>query len=858
MASPAWPKDRNIGLAFADSADKKWRVKSNILSVHSKDLLLIVGLFAMAHPIFGQETVNWNSIPWPWMTAQTNSTIYSPLFGGGSTGGGSVGLTVSPAQSFYCELLYNTAFTGFQIPAPTTISEFVDGTWLDTGLGATNSGFVGRLRPINPGFQMVPWAIGTTNNIILVGWSANLGTNWSDVVTKLANWANNPIPFAYFGMSATGYIAPEEGPPGSMVFGHGPDADGLPINSPNTQLYLLPYPQIITSQPASQSASPGSSVTFSVSDSGAGTLYYQWYFDGNPISGATNASLTITSIQLTNDGNYSVVLWNVFGSVNSATASLKLVGVDTSLACYLMTVTPLPDRQSGKNNLVVVTHGMQPGENQPQWLAGALGGNDISWITNVSDAISQQLSYRGSNDWQVVPYNWVSQAGLPSWTGVASDIATLQLAQLAEPALANAEKIGTQIGRQIASQGWSHVHLIAHSAGAGLIQAATDAIHVNAPNTVIQTTFLDPFLGADHRGLSQYGVNANWSDNYFSHDKLTGSYTEGTLVHAYNVDVTWLDPNAQITYVSQGLPYLGTTTTTPLAYSSHGWPHDFYSNSVAGALSQCATNCGFIMSEEDGNWNNLGNFAENNTPGEPCGMPVMVQNPIFANVNPQLSFEGLATALSGSGANLSGNWFTLASSSSQVSPQGKIKFNGQPQDNAVTNSTGTTAWFAVGLTITNFVNFIQFDAMFTDSNNAEGLLTVYWDTNQIGTVDERVASPGLQTCRLFLPNTVTNSVYVLGFRLDSFNNTSSSIMVTNVATGFVGITTPLTLGISLTNAAPLLQLTGASNYNYLVETSTNLVGWTPTALLVNSNGTVLFSDSTATNSSMRFYRTTMP
>ena len=204
--------------------------------------------------------------------------------------------------------------------------------------------------------------------------------------------------------------------------------------------------------------------------------------------------------------------------------------------------------------------------------------------------------------------------------------------------------------------------------------------------------------------------------------------------------------------------------------------------------------------------------------------------------------------MSSLGAAIAGtSGINLSSTSLQISPHAKF-----------TSSTNAPAWFAVGLTVTNFVNFVQFDAAFTDSNNAEGLLTVYWDTNQIGTVDERVVSPGLQTHRFFLPNTVTTNVYVLGFRLDAFDNTSTSIAVTNVATGFVGITTPLTLGISLTNGTPLLRLTGAANYNYLVQTSTNLVKWTPIALLVNSNGTVLFPDLTATNSGTRFYRAVMP
>jgi hypothetical protein len=220
-------------------------------------------------------------------------------------------------------------------------------------------------------------------------------------------------------------------------------------------------------------------------------------------------------------------------------------------------------------------------------------------------------------------------------------------------------------------------------------------------------------------------------------------------------------------------------------------------------------------------------------------------------VNSQFQLDGLTHALSQYGADLSGGGFSLSSLSQGVAGNGIHPL-------ALTISTNSPAWLAVGLTITNPVNFVQFDAGFTGTNAAQGLLTVYWDTNQIGTVDERVVSPGPQTYRFFLPSMVTNNVYVLGFRLDSFYSTASSIVVTNVATGFVGITAPLTLGVSLTNAIPLLQLTGASNYNYLVETSTNLVNWTPTALLANTNGTVFFADKTATNSPARFYRAVMP
>ena len=159
------------------------------------------------------------------------------------------------------------------------------------------------------------------------------------------------------------------------------------------------------------------------------------------------------------------------------------------------------------------------------------------------------------------------------------------------------------------------------------------------------------------------------------------------------------------------------------------------------------------------------------------------------------------------------------------------------------------------------MNFVQFDAAFTATNPAQGLLTVYWNTNQIGMLDERFVASNLQTTRFALPGTVPADVYTLGFRFDSFSTdtVTSSVSVTNVGTGFVGVTNPISLSIARgTAGAPVLQLSAAAGYNYLLQSSTNLADWTPAALLVNTNGTVVFTDATATNASQRFYRAVMP
>jgi hypothetical protein len=53
-------------------------------------------------------------------------------------------------------------------------------------------------------------------------------------------------------------------------------------------------------------------------------------------------------------------------------------------------------------------------------------------------------------------------------------------------------------------------------------------------------------------------------------------------------------------------------------------------------------------------------------------------------------------------------------------------------------------------------------------------------------------------------------------------------------------------------------LTATTNFTYLIQSSTNLVDWTPTALLLNTNGTAQFMDSAVTNANARFYRAVMP
>jgi hypothetical protein len=209
-------------------------------------LIAMVGGLAMAGAAFAQGVVSWSTITPTFMTAQTNSVVLSAFAPAGSmlplTVSASQGGTSTTANAFYYELLYNTA--GTQQAAPSDLAGL--SAWTDAGLEAVNNtGTAGRLQTLNASVTAtVPWAPGSYDSIILVGWSANLGSTWAIASSNLVNYSANEVGLglAYFGVTPSGYItpnAPTPSAPGATLWGTAANAAGTPIFSPNTQLDSL-------------------------------------------------------------------------------------------------------------------------------------------------------------------------------------------------------------------------------------------------------------------------------------------------------------------------------------------------------------------------------------------------------------------------------------------------------------------------------------------------------------------------------------------------------------------------------------------------------------------------------------------
>jgi|GEM_PF-6433901 len=101
----------------------------------------------------------------------------------------------------------------------------------------------------------------------------------------------------------------------------------LPISF---RILLLPVGQtnggsLTISNPASQTNHQGDSVTFNTTATGTPPLTYQWTFNGTNISGATDSSLILNSVQSSDAGSYAVTANNSYCSSTSTPASLTVI-----------------------------------------------------------------------------------------------------------------------------------------------------------------------------------------------------------------------------------------------------------------------------------------------------------------------------------------------------------------------------------------------------------------------------------------------------------------------------------------------------------------------------------------------------
>ncbi len=249
------------------------------------------------------------------------------------------------------------------------------GLWNEDGSVLLGSASVDSTDPLNGYYRFhvlsAPVAL-QANTTYLIGTYIGGGIEWF-----LDSWPNdlataNPLITIVESRYAVGgaLAAPLESggfstrwcPANASVVGSGPD--------------IFPT---ITSEPQGATRLRGDSVLLSLSANGTPRPSYQWFKEPETLlGGATYSLLTLTNLQLSDSGNYFVIVTNRAGSITSSPALLTVIDPPVDITSDLRLWLRF-DESSGlvaQDNSGVNHNGDLQGfeDDTPQWVDGRLSG----------------------------------------------------------------------------------------------------------------------------------------------------------------------------------------------------------------------------------------------------------------------------------------------------------------------------------------------------------------------------------------------------------------------------------------------------------------------------------------------------
>ena len=222
---------------------------------------------------------------------------------------------------------------------------------------------------------------GTNANFSVTATGSGLNYQWKKNTVNMSNGGNiSGATSAH--LTITG-AAQSDAASYTVVVSNG---GGSPTS--NVATLTVINPPAITGQPQSATATAGQSAQFTVTATGT-SLAYQWRFNASPIGGATTSALSLSALQSSQTGSYSVVITNAAGSITSGNAILTIVyslsisgmgsgsvGVSPSQATYT------------SNTVVTVTATPSAGKRFLNWAGDATGtSNPLGVAMNANESI---------------------------------------------------------------------------------------------------------------------------------------------------------------------------------------------------------------------------------------------------------------------------------------------------------------------------------------------------------------------------------------------------------------------------------------------------------------------------------------
>jgi hypothetical protein len=158
--------------------------------------------------------------------------------------------------------------------------------------------------------------------VVVAGNTAIFSVTASGVPTPTVQWQFNGTNIA--GASSSSYTNNNTQPANAGAYRAAITNVAGGLVSSNAMLIVQAPPSIVVA-PSNQTLVVGTDAPFSVTATGTAPLYYQWYFNGTNIPGATSNVLTIASAQPGNAGNYTVGVTNSVGAATSPPATLNIL-----------------------------------------------------------------------------------------------------------------------------------------------------------------------------------------------------------------------------------------------------------------------------------------------------------------------------------------------------------------------------------------------------------------------------------------------------------------------------------------------------------------------------------------------------
>ena len=238
-------------------------------------------------------------------------------------------------------------------------------------------------QSVTPGSTVTFTAAASGNPTPTVQWQVS--TNGGATFTNLTGYTSNNLTFAAPAL-ANGYQV-------QAVF---TNSHGAATTSAATLTVAAAAAPVVTTNPASQSVTAGSTVTFTAAASGNPTPTVQWQVSTNGgstftnITGATATTYSFTTTAAQTGYKYQAVFTNSQGTATTSAATLT---VTAALAAPVVTLNPTSQSVSAGSTVTFTAAASGNPAPTVQWQVSSNGG---STFTNITGATSTAYSFTTS------------------------------------------------------------------------------------------------------------------------------------------------------------------------------------------------------------------------------------------------------------------------------------------------------------------------------------------------------------------------------------------------------------------------------------------------------------------------------